>query len=357
MKGSIDAFTFAKAVASGLKESGLKAELILVPLADGGDGTGPVLADCLGAKLRQSMISGPLGKKITAPYYLSGHLAIIEMADASGMKLLSSAELNPGEASSFGTGELIHAAVKAGATELIIGIGGSATVDGGSGCLEALGYRFKDEDGQRLKACGKNLARIREIAPPPENPLKNCRITVACDVNNPMCGKQGAARTYGPQKGADTRMVHILEEGLENWSKLLNSYSAGSWHDHAFCGAAGGLGAALEVFFHACLVSGSELVIRESNIEKYLASTDILITGEGALDLQTEHLKAPFVLASMAKKAGKTVIAIAGSAAGTNLLFDRIITLENSTRPRDYCITNAEKLVRESACALGYTLD
>jgi len=356
MKGSLDANTFAETLKKGLMRAGGNFECFIAPLADGGDGTGLVLARALGANAHYVKVSGPDLKPVSAPFYLSGTKAVIEMADASGMKLQGNKKSNPMETSSFGTGQLILEAVKAGARELVLGTGGSATVDGGTGCLEALGYRFLDKNGKSLHGCGKNLERIREIRPPASDPLEHCNLILACDVSNPLCGPQGAARVFAPQKGADDQMVKRLEAGLENWSKCLAEFTVLRWQDHPGCGSAGGIGAGLEALMGAKLEDGAGFVIKESGIDRYLHWADLVITGEGRLDSQSAFGKGPCVLAGMAKDLGKPVFAVVGSVEGLHPLFKQIISICKDEGELEYCMENAEKLIEEAAYLLGSEL-
>ncbi|MFZ5939910.1 MAG: glycerate kinase [Bacteroidota bacterium] len=356
MKGSLDALAFAEALASGLRRSGGPYELILCPVADGGDHTGPVLAKAMGLSARFADVRGPFGQPVRAPYYLSGIDAVVELADASGMKLCSGKELNPLEASTFGTGQLILEAIRNGARELILGIGGSATVDGGSGCLEALGFTFRDLQGNILPGCGRNLERITTIEPPALAPFSGCRITVACDVDNPLCGENGAARVYAPQKGAGPEETRLLEKGLLAWRRLLSEFTRGRWNDHAMCGAAGGCAAGLEALAGARLTGGAELVLKESGFNELLPVADLVITGEGRIDSQTGHLKAPMAVAQKALQAGKKVIAVAGTADNPPDLFNRILLFRDMENDVGRCMMNAPELAERAGFLLGQEL-
>lgn len=311
MKGSLNAFDFAVLVEKAFMKVSSDFSIRKVPVADGGDFTGEVLSRALKAEEVETTVNDPLGRKVKSKYAKSGNTAIIEMADASGMKLLSPDELNPLKTSSFGTGQLIKEALKSGCTEIFLGVGGSATVDGGMGMLEALGFQFFDKKGSELKGNGKNLKYIVEIRKP-QLP-SDISIKIICDVDNPLLGQNGAATVFGPQKGATPQMVNQLEKGLVNWAKILENESGKMLVNLIGAGAAGGIALPLVAFYHAEIVPGAFFVLSQLNFEKQVEWADLVITGEGKLDSQTLHNKAPKVVADAARKAGKPVIAIGGT--------------------------------------------
>ncbi|MCA1758452.1 MAG: glycerate kinase [Bacteroidales bacterium] len=311
MKGSLNAFDFADLVEKAFLNVSSDFSIRKVPVADGGDFTGEVLSRALNAEVVEIKVNDPLGRKVKSKYAKSGKTAIIEMADASGIKLLATNELNPLKTSSYGTGQLIMEALNSGCTEIFLGVGGSATVDGGIGMLEALGFQFLNEKGLELKGNGESLEYVAEIRKP-QLP-SNITVKVVCDVDNPLLGQNGAASVFGPQKGATPQMVIQLEKGLANWAGILENESGKELVNLKGAGAAGGIALPLVAFFHAEIVPGASFVLSQLNFEKQVEWADLVITGEGKLDSQTLHNKAPKAVADAARKAGKPVIAIGGS--------------------------------------------
>lgn len=310
MKGSLNAFDFADIVEKAfLKVSG---DFVIrkIPVADGGDFTGEILRRALNAKNVEVEVKDPLNRPVSAKYAVSEKTAIIEMADASGLKLLKTGELNPLKTSSFGTGQVIDHAIKLGSTEILLGVGGSATVDGGTGMLQALGFELLDENGSHLKGNGENLQHISKIAHS-EIP-DHVTVKIICDVDNPLLGKNGAAAVFGPQKGADPEMVKILEKGLTKWEKVLETSSGKKLANIKGAGAAGGIALPLLAFFDAEIVPGADFILSRLQVESSIDWADLVITGEGKIDSQTLHNKAPKAVADLAHKAGKPVIAVGG---------------------------------------------
>jgi glycerate kinase len=281
------------------------AQMISLPMADGGEGTVEAVVTANHGEIRSVEVSGPLGAKVNASFglYNRNRSAVLEMSSASGLALLDPSQLDPLSATTYGTGELIRAALDCGIRELTIGIGGSATVDGGAGMAQALGYRLLDQDGKELPHGAKYLAKLAKIdASRVDKRLFETRIQVACDVTNPLLGPNGAAAVYGPQKGAKTpEMVAELEKALTNLADvwLLNSFLESV--DQPGDGAAGGLGAGLRAFCKATPTSGAKLVISMLELEKHLPGTNLLITGEGCTDSQTESGKLCAEIAVVAK--------------------------------------------------------
>ena len=265
------------------------AEIIRIPLADGGDGTVQTLTTALHGTLRKVAVHDPLGRPIETVYGIAGKTAVIEMALASGMVLLDQEERNPLKTSTFGTGEIIREALRSGADTLIIGIGGSATVDGGAGMAEALGFRFYDEAGKQIEGlCGGNLSGISRIDSSEAEPLlRKAEIRIASDVTNPLLGAEGAVAVFAPQKGAAPAMMPILEEGLRHLAEVVKKQGLSDSCSQSGDGAAGGLGFGLRVFCGAKTESGAQLAIAMTGLEKELADADFLITGEGCTDSQT----------------------------------------------------------------------
>jgi glycerate kinase len=344
MKGSLSAFDFANIVEKAILDYSTKFKVRKVPVADGGDLTGEITARALKAKTVTIEVQNPIGKKINSQYFISKNTAIIEMANASGMKLIRKSELNPLKTSSFGTGELIADAIEKGCTEILLAIGGSATVDGGLGLLNALGFRFFDRNGAELIGYGGNLAKVVEIVPPQKIPQVSIRII--CDVDNPLLGKNGAAAVFGPQKGASPKMVAQLENGLKSWANILQKITGKSISEIKGTGAAGGLSVPLLSFFNAEIVSGADFILSLLNFNEHVKWADVVITGEGKLDAQTLNNKAPFAVSQWARKQEKPVYAIAGSVekeAAT--AFDKVYSIMNETMDVEFAMKNAEKLL------------
>ena len=310
MKGSLGSVEGGASVAEGVRRVFPDAVCEVRPLADGGEGTVEALVSGLGGELRKVTVTGPAQKPVSAVYGIVGKTAVMEMSAAAGITLVSDEEKNPLKTTTFGVGEMIADAIGLGVRKFIIGIGGSATNDGGAGMLQALGFRLLDADGEELPRGGAALSRLaaidgsRALAELPE-----CVFKIACDVTNPLCGANGASAVYGPQKGATPEMVDELDAALG----VFASVSGG---DGSFpgSGAAGGLGFAFRTFLGGELKSGVELVLEETGFDARVRDADIVVTGEGRLDEQTVMGKAPIGVARAAKKYGKKVIAFAGCA-------------------------------------------
>lgn len=314
-KGSISSIEAGNAVAEGILRVFPDADTIIKPVADGGEGTVEALVSGLNGRLREAEVSDPLGRKITARYgILQNNTAIIEMAAASGLTLLSENERDPMLTTTYGTGELILSAIRNGCRNFIIGIGGSATNDGGIGCLQALGFGMLDKKSNQVGYGAKGLSLFAEINDTNVVPeLKECRFHVACDVANPLCGDNGCSAVFAPQKGADAEMIRLMDGYLRNYAELTKKYNSAASPDMAGAGAAGGLGFALMYYLNATLESGVQLIMRETKLEEAIANADIVITGEGCLDSQSAMGKAPVGIATIAKKYGKPVIAFSGA--------------------------------------------
>jgi glycerate kinase len=330
-KGSMRSDEAGEIIAAGLREELSDAEIIVIPVADGGEGTTDAVIRATGGKLRSVEVTGPLGDPVTAGYGLlpGGRTAVMEMASASGIELVSAGRLDPMKATTYGTGELIRSAIEDGVRDIILGIGGSATVDGGIGMAQALGYRLLTGDGEDCGRGGAALETIRTIdTTDVVDGLTDCRIRVACDVTNPLLGERGAARVFGPQKGATPAMVEALERGLGHLGGVWESHGMLDTSDKPGDGAAGGLGAALRAFCSAEMVSGANLVAEITGFDTEIATADLLVTGEGRTDDQTADGKLCTVLATKARAAGARTILISGTVADdlgkVNDLFDAI---------------------------------
>lgn len=308
-KESLGAADAARAIAAGLLAEDPSLELDLCPVADGGEGTVAALAAATGGELRTATVRGPLGASVEASFLLTGELAVLEMAAASGLALVAREARDPLAASSEGTGQLLAAAREAGASRFLIGIGGSATSDGGAGALLALGAVLTGPDGTLARASAADLASLRSLTLP--EAWRGAALRVACDVDNPLLGPRGAAATFGPQKGADADQLAELEAGLGRWADLLEGAAGRPLRDVPGAGAAGGLGAGL-LALGAELASGADLVLDAVEIDRRLAEAHLVITGEGSLDATTCDGKLISRLLGRARAAGVPTVAFAG---------------------------------------------
>ncbi|MGN0903045.1 MAG: glycerate kinase [Succinivibrio sp.] len=315
-KGSVSSLEAGYAARNGILQACPDAKVKVLPLADGGEGTCQALYEGLGGSMRKVMVQNPVNETIESEYLIlnDGKTAVIEMAKASGLVLIPKEKQNPLFTTTFGVGQLIKDAIKIGCRKFIVGIGGSATNDGGIGMLEALGYRFKDQNGDLIRhgAVGiddlfsiDSSMRIKE--------LNDCEFMVACDVSNPLLGENGASFVYGPQKGAKEDDIQKLDLLLKKYAELTYAFTGKDLKYTPGAGAAGGLGFAFISFLKAKLESGIKIVMDAVKLEDYVKSSDVVITGEGRLDSQSASGKAPVGVAFLGKKYGKKVIAICGS--------------------------------------------
>lgn len=314
-KESLTAMEVATAIEAGFRQVMPTAEYIKLPMADGGEGTVQSLVDASNGTIIEHAVTGPLGTQVNAFFGLmgDGKTAVIEMAAASGLHLVSPDLRNPMLTTSYGTGELILAALDHGVDHIIVGIGGSATNDGGIGMAQALGVQLLDSNGQALKFGGQALAQLATIDITTVDPrLANIKLEVACDVDNPLCGEKGASQVFGPQKGATPAMVATLDQHLAHYAVIIKQDLGVDIKNTAGAGAAGGMGAALLGLFNAQLRSGIEIVIDAVNLGDIVQDADLVITGEGRIDSQTIHGKTPIGVARTAKQYHKPVIGIAG---------------------------------------------
>ncbi|HEX77556.1 MAG TPA: glycerate kinase [Dehalococcoidia bacterium] len=317
-KGNLTALEVAQAIERGIRAVAPEAEVVLVPMADGGEGTVQALVDATGGRFISTQVTDPMGKPVLAAWGLLGDglTAVIEMSAASGLPLVPPEKRNPLVATTYGTGELILAAVAAGCRKLIIGIGGSATNDGGAGMAQALGARLLDAEGKQLPWGGAALAYLDHIDITAMEPrLRECQVVVACDVANPLCGPQGASAVYGPQKGATPEMVTQLDAALAHYADIIERDLGIDIRDLPGAGAAGGLGAGLVAFLKAELRPGIDIVCEAIGLTEKLRDADLVFTGEGRLDGQTIFGKSACGVAQRAKAFGLPVIAIAGEVA------------------------------------------
>ena len=315
-KGSLTASQAAAAIAGGVREAMPDAEVVEVPVADGGDGTVEALVSANRGEYRSTEVLGPLGDLVTAQYGLiySRRTAVVEMATASGLTLISSERRDPRRTSTYGFGQLLQAARSDGVSQVIAGIGGSATNDGGAGMAQALGYRLLDAAGRDLERGGAALASLERIDSSGfDRAWSSLQIKVACDVTNPLTGPRGASAVYGPQKGADEDAVRELDAALGRLAAVIERDLGKRVADLPGAGAAGGTGAGLVAFLDAELVRGAPLVVEATGLDAHLSGADLVITGEGRLDEQTAYGKAPGEVAMRAQAAGVPVLVMAGS--------------------------------------------
>lgn len=352
-KGNLTSLQVAKALEEGIRRVLPKVNCVKIPMADGGEGTVQSLVDAVGGKFVRKQVCGPLGKPVKARYGLlaDGETAVIEMAEASGLPLITDKQRNPLKATTYGTGELIMDAINKGARNIIIGIGGSATVDGGSGMAQALGVRFRDSRGRIIKerAAGGMLERIDRIDMEAVDPrVRKTKIVVASDVDNPLCGKKGAAAVFGPQKGATPAMVKTLDRNLRHFGDLIKRDLGKKVINMSGAGAAGGLGAGLVAFTNARLQSGVDIVVKATGLDLQLKGADLAITGEGRVDFQTAFGKTPAGVAKAAKRVGVPVIAIGGGLADdARGVFEHGIDGLESAAARDISLQEAISLSRK----------
>ncbi|HEX4716738.1 MAG TPA: glycerate kinase [Ktedonobacteraceae bacterium] len=315
LKGSLSAAETGQAIAEGAREIYPEATIRIVPVADGGEGTTQALVDATGGRLVEREVTGPLGQPVLAFFGLmgDGRSAVIEMAASSGLPLVPAEQRDPRIATTYGVGELILAALDEGRTHFIIGIGGSATNDGGAGMAQALGARLLDAQGNELPYGGAALAQLARIDREALDPrLRGCVFEVASDVNNPLCGPTGASAVYGPQKGATPIIVEVLDGALAHYAQIIERDLGCAVRDVPGAGAAGGLGAGLLAFLHATLRPGAQIVLDAVRLEEQIREADLVITAEGRLDSQTAYGKSVGAVAALAKKCGLPVLAIAG---------------------------------------------
>lgn len=320
-KESLDALAVAQAIEAGFKRVFPQALYELIPMADGGEGTVQSLVDATHGRIERVSVTGPLGECVRAFFGVSGNgendgekTAFIEMSAASGLHLVPMAQRNPLTTTSYGTGELIQAALDLGAKRIILGLGGSATNDAGAGMLQALGARFLDERGQMIAWGGAALASVAQVdLSQLDARLANVPIQVACDVDNPLCGERGASAVFGPQKGATPQQVTQLDHALAHFAAVVRSQLALDIASHAGAGAAGGMGGGLMLLPQVQMQSGVQIVAEAVRLAERLRDADLVITGEGRMDGQSIHGKTPIGVARVAKQFDKPVIALVGS--------------------------------------------
>ncbi|HEX2747028.1 MAG TPA: glycerate kinase [Verrucomicrobiales bacterium] len=329
-KGTLTAAEACNAICEGIKSVWADASCFSRPMADGGEGTARVICEACGGEWLTEEVTGPLADRVTGgwAWLEKTKTAIIEMSEASGLKLLDSARRNPWRATTAGTGELMQAGIRKGAQRLIVGIGGSATNDGGAGMAWAMGYRFLDADGKGFFPLPANLETLAKIVPPENNDLPE--VIAACDVTNPLLGKDGATAVYGPQKGVRMERMPAFEAALQHLSGIVRRDLGMDMATAPGAGAAGGLGFGLMTFCRATMQPGFDLVAEVTGLEAAVRAADLVITGEGCIDAQTLHGKGPAGVADMARRLGKPVVAVGGivdesARAGLNAKFHAVL--------------------------------
>lgn len=316
LKGSLTSMEAGYAAAEGIRRADPKADVVIRPLADGGEGTVDALVCGMNGNMQNVMVTGPLGIPVNCEYGIieGSKTAVIEMSGAAGITLVPEEKRNPLDTTTYGVGEVIKDAIAKGCRRFIVGIGGSATNDGGVGMLQALGYGFYDKEGKQVPFGARALSVLDSISTDYVIPeLAECEFRIACDVTNVLCGEQGCSAVFGPQKGADPSMIIQMDKWLDSYAALAKEMFPKANPKQAGTGAAGGLGFAFLTFTNAVLESGTKIVLDETCLDRYIQDADMVVTGEGCLDGQTAMGKAPVGVAKLAKKYGKPVIAFAGS--------------------------------------------
>lgn len=359
LKGSLDAPDVGEAIAAGIRRVWPDADIRVVPAADGGEGTVRALVAAMSGSLHRTRVAGPLGEPVDAEYGMLGGnragTAVIEMAAASGLPLVPPNKRDPRVTTTRGTGELIRAALDAGARRLLIGIGGSATNDGGAGMAQALGVRLLDAQGNELPPGGAALSELARIDNSGLYPrLKDVEVQVASDVTNPLCGPEGASAVYGPQKGATPEMVAELDAALAHYGEILKRDLGTDVANTPGAGAAGGLGAGLLAFAHAQLVPGAQLVLETLDFAYILQGAALVFTAEGQLDSQTAYGKAVGAVAAAARKAGAHVVALAGSITADDTALEKLgidaaLSIVSGPMTLEESMANTSRLLTDAA--------
>ena len=355
-KESLTGLEVANAIQEGINKADSKIKTNLVPVADGGDGTLQTMVDVTGGKIITETVRDPLGRNIDSVWGKLGddNSAVIEMAKASGLALLNENEKSATLTSTYGTGQLFKFALDQGIDNFIIGIGGSATNDGGAGFVSALGAKLYDENGKEVESNGISLSSIRDIDMSNfDKRVKNTSVRVACDVTNPLCGDEGASAIFGPQKGANPEEVNLLDKNLLHWASLIKDQLGKDILNVPGAGAAGGLGAGLMAFTDAELSIGANIVLDSLNYDEHLRDVDLVIVGEGSTDKSTQFNKSPVAVAMRAKKLGIPVICLSGSVGqgyseSRDLGISSFFSIVSGPTELKYAIENAHELIVKS---------
>ncbi|HZG15494.1 MAG TPA: glycerate kinase [Candidatus Bathyarchaeia archaeon] len=356
-KGSLTAQEVGVAIKKGVQKVAPTAEVVVMPMADGGEGTLQCLIDATGGQIWETPVKNPLGKDITAAFGIlgDGNTCVIEMAAASGLYLIGQQERNPLLTTTYGFGQLIKAGLDRGCRRFILGLGGSATNDGGAGMLQALGYELQDEAGSSIAYGGGELGKLVRIETERADPrLAACTFVIACDVDNPFVGPNGASFVFGPQKGADAMAVQLLDDHLRHFANITEATTGVAIHDVPGTGAAGGVSGALLAFLGGTLKSGIDIVMETTGLAEVMQGADLVITGEGQVDFQTAQGKTPCGVARLAQKSGIPTIIIAGSIGqGIESLYKQGVTAITSivNRPMslDEAMAKAPELLEQAA--------
>jgi len=345
----------------GILEKMPEATVVIVPVADGGEGTVDSLVDSAGGKKVSASVHGPLMKETTAQFGFidDARTAVMEMSAASGIELLKGEELDPFKTTTYGTGEMILKALDKGCRKIVIGLGGSATNDGGGGMLQALGVKLLDKDGKSIPKGGGGLSALDKIdASGLDERLKDVEIVLASDVDNPLTGNDGATKVYGPQKGAGDREVEVLEENIIRFADLTENITGKDLRDEPGAGAAGGIGFGFMAYLDAQMRNGFQLICEMTGLENEVRNCDLVITGEGKIDRQTQYGKTPYGVAQVAKKYNKPVIAVSGTLGeGYEVLFqkgfDALFSITNRPMSLQDSMKNAGKLLKSTGKSLA----
>jgi len=356
-KGSLTAKEVGVAIKKGVQKAAPTAEVVVMPMADGGEGTLQCLIDATGGQIWETTVKNPLGRDITAAFGIlgDGNTCVIEMAAASGLYLIGPQERNPLLTTTYGFGQLIKAGLDHGCRRFILGLGGSATNEGGAGMLQALGYELQDEAGSSIGYGGGELGKLVRIETENADPrLAECTFVIACDVDNPFVGPNGASFVFGPQKGADAKAVQLLDDHLRHFANITEATTGVAIHDVPGTGAAGGVAGALLAFLGGTLKSGIDIVMETTRLAEVMQGADLVITGEGQVDFQTAQGKTPCGVARLAQKSGIPTIVIAGSIGqGIEALYEQGVTALTSivNRPMslDEAMTKAPELLEQAA--------
>jgi glycerate kinase len=356
-KGSLSAKDVAENIKIGIERVYKDIEIQCIPMADGGEGTVQSLVDATGGKILSVKVKGPLLQEVDAFYGMlgDGKTAVIEMAAASGLPLIAEDQKNPMITTTYGTGELIKHALDMGCREIIIGIGGSATNDGGFGMAKALGVKFLDQEGKDIGHGGGSLSKLYKIdTAEMDKRIGACKITAACDVDNPLCGARGATYIFGPQKGAKGEMLEILDKNLQHYAEVIKATLGIDIMNCPGAGAAGGLGGGLMAFMNVTLQKGIDIVIETVKLETYMKDADLVITGEGMMDYQTQYGKTPYGVAKAAKKYNIPVVALVGqigknAAVLYEMGIDSIFSLVDGPMPLKEAIDRGADLLQDAA--------
>jgi glycerate kinase len=356
LKGSLTAAEAGQAIADGTRAVYPEADIDIVPIADGGEGTVQALVDATGGVMVHQAVTGPLGEAVEAFFGVlgDGHTAVLEMAACAGLPLVPPSQRDPRITTTYGVGELILAALERSCRHFIIGIGGSATNDGGAGMAQALGASLVTEQGTPIERGGSALATLAHIELASMDPrIQECSVDVACDVSNPLCGPRGASAVYGPQKGATPAMVAELDAALAHYAEVIQRDLGLAVADIPGAGAAGGLGAGLLTFLNATLRPGAQIVLEAVHLEERLHGVDLVITAEGQLDGQTAYGKSVGAVANLAKRYNIPVLALAGGLGedyqvAYNLGVDAITVLPSGPMPLAYAMEHAARLTSDA---------